>query len=473
MSKFVGRTEELASLKALVDKSSSSLVVLKGRRRIGKSRLAEEFAKVFNYSYIFTGLPPSDKTTAKTEREDFCQQLDRVAGVRGINADDWGDLFWHLAKAAEKGSVLIVLDEINWMGAKDPSFLGKLKSAWDLYFKKNPNLVMILSGSMSAWIERNILSHTGFMGRISLELSLDELPLGLCDKFWGRAATQISAYEKFKLLSVIGGVPRYLEEINPKMTAEENILRLAFHREGILYHEFDRIFSDLFAKRSKMYQTIVEVLAYGVADLNHICEATGYQKSGVISEYLEDLLETGYIARDYTWSIKTGKESRLSHFRLCDNYLRFYLRYIQPNKNKIEKGRIIMPPAWYAIMGLQFENLVINNFRSLDKLLAIAPDEIVYDNPFFQRPTKESRGCQIDYMLQTRFNTLYVCEIKFSKDKIAHSVIEQVQDKINRLKVQKGFSFRPVLIHVNGVTDAVVESGFFAKIIDFGDFFTD
>ena len=77
-------------------------------------------------------------------------------------------MLWHLAQKTQEGPVLIVLDEITWMGFKDHEFLGHLKNAWDLCFSKNPNLILALSGSMSAWIEDNILSSTGFLGRESL-----------------------------------------------------------------------------------------------------------------------------------------------------------------------------------------------------------------------------------------------------------------------------------------------------------------
>ena len=87
---------------------------------------------------------------------------------------------------------------------------------------------------MSSWIDENILSSTGFMGRISLELTLDELPLPVCNLFWRKKAKLISPYEKFKMLSVTGGVPRYLEEIDPDLSAEENIYNLAFPKGACL-----------------------------------------------------------------------------------------------------------------------------------------------------------------------------------------------------------------------------------------------
>lgn len=466
---FYGRRDELDRLEGLLKKKTSSLVVIKGRRRIGKSRLILEFSRELK-TMIFTGLPPTENTTSQTQREYFVQQMERLLGVRGIKADDWGDIFWHLSQFTVTKQILVVLDEINWMGSFDDTFLGKLKSAWDLYFKNNPKLLMILSGSMSSWIDKNILSSTGFMGRISLELTLDELPLPICNLFWRKKAPLVSAYDKFKILSVIGGVPRYLEEIDPDLSAEENIRNLAFRKGGLLVEEFDRIFSDLFSTRFQRYKQIVEYLSEGSSTLEQICSTIKLEKGGTVSDYLEDLVETGYITKDHTWNLKSNKKSNLCKFRLRDNYLRFYLRYIEPLRTQIEKGRIVTPPAWTAIMGIQFENLVLNNFHRVYELLGLKPSEVIYDNPYFQRQTKTHLGCQIDYLIQTKFNTFYICEIKFSKEPIGLSVVKEIQQKMERLAKPKSFSLRPILIHVNGVTDAVIESDFFAKIIDFSQF---
>ena len=214
MTKFLGRETELKALMELRQKTSASLVVFRGRRRIGKSRLAEEFAKQFSKHYIFSGLPPSNHPTADAQRTEFRRQMNSM-GIASYDANDWADLFLLVAKASEQSLTLVVLDEITWMGSKDPDFLGKLKIAWDIHFKKNPKLILILSGSNSAWIEKNILNSTGFVGRISYHLLLEELPLRICNQFWGEKQSDISAYEKFKILGVVGGIPRYLEEILP------------------------------------------------------------------------------------------------------------------------------------------------------------------------------------------------------------------------------------------------------------------
>lgn len=186
-------------------------------------------------------------------------------------------------------------------------------------------------------------------------------------------------------------------------------------------------------------------------------------------------MKAGFIKRDFTWDLKNGKEGKLSRYRLSDNYLRFYLKYIVPNLSNIEKEHfstlITQLPGWEGIMGLQFENLVVHNRKTLWKILRISPEEIVMEGPFFQSPTTKQAGCQIDYMIQTRFHNLYVCEIKFSKNPIGNKIIEEMEKKRTSLKIPRNCSIRPVLIHVNGVRESVLDERYFDKIVDFGELF--
>src|SRR5208282_5767343 len=95
-------------------------------------------------------------------------------------------------------------------------------------------------------------------------------------------------------------------------------------------------------------------IAEGPCELNDIYTALKVEKSGVVSGYMEDLVTAGFVSHDFTWHLKTGKDSKLSHYRLKDNYLRFYLKYIEPNKKKIEKQGLKPLPQWQSAMGLQF-----------------------------------------------------------------------------------------------------------------------
>ncbi len=104
-------------------------------------------------------------------------------------------------------------------------------------------------------------------------------------------------------------------------------------------------------------------------------------------------------------------------------------------------------PGWETIMGLQFENLVINNRHDIYRLLNLRAEDIVYDNPFFQNKTSRQKGCQIDFL-----------------------IMDEVSEKINRISLPRQMTVLPVLIHVNGVAEAVIDADYFYAIIDFGEF---
>jgi uncharacterized protein len=256
-----------------------------------------------------------------------------------------------------------------------------------------------------------------------------------------------------------------------------NIRFLAFTKSGILFNEFEKIFSDLFSERSVLYKKIVSCLADGLSDQKTICDAIGMKLGGDISEYLTDLSKSGFISRDTTWNIGNGKTSNLIHYRLKDNYSRFYLKYILPYRQRIEAGdmakiSLATLPGWHTIMGLQVENLVLSNRHLIKQALEIHPNEILADNPFFQRKTTKQSGCQIDYLIQTQHNTVYICEIRYSKNPIDTKIIGEVKEKIKRLSLPKRFSYRTVLIHVNGVSESVEDSQFFSYIINLTDLFS-
>lgn len=328
------------------------------------------------------------------------------------------------------------------MGSKASDFPGQLKIAWDTEFKKNNKLILVLCGSASAWIEKNILKDADFVGRISLEINLKELSLSQSNKFWGSKSAYISPSEKFKILSVTGGVPKYLEEIDISASAESNIKRLCFEDGGMLLLEFEKIFNDIFSKRSILYSQITHLLAKGHRSILEIAIELKKPNNGDLSEYMHELEISGFISREWVFNPK-GKKSRLSKFRLCDNYLRFYYKYIASEKEKIQKGLYALKtleslPQWHSIMGFQFENLVLNNMVPLMTHIGIDLNTIVSVSPYFKNSVKNNKGVsRINLLIETLFSTLYVCEINFKK-KLQPSVIEEVQRKIEILKRPKG-----------------------------------
>ena len=469
---FVGRLKELKQLLDLFDLKKASLVVCRGRRRIGKSTLVQQFGKKASAFLEFQGLPPREGITNADQLNAFSEQLAAQSSIPKLNLESWYQAFLLLNSIIKNQKTVVLLDEISWMGGKDKDFAGQLKILWDTEFKKKSKLILVLCGSVTSWIDKNILNSTGFMGRVSLEITLKELGLYHCNMFWGNKSERINAKEKLKILAVTGGIPRYLEEINPKLSAEENIKRMCFTKEGILFSEFDRIFNDIFLRRAKVYKKIASVLAKGRRTLSEIANELKKERNGHIGRYLDDMTVSGFISKEIIYKPGQNRKTRLCKFRLRDNYLRFYLKYIEPVSDNIRKG-IFKDVAlenmidWEIIMGFQFENLIMNNVRPVCGLLDINLSSIKTAGYYFQKKTKRQNACQIDLLIQTKY-TLYVCEIKFRKT-IPKSVMNDVKEKIDKLKVSKGISVRPVLIYSGDLDQRILKEDYFDRTICFED----
>ena len=319
------------------------------------------------------------------------------------------------------------------------------------------------------------MNSTDFVGRISTTVTLKELPLSDCAQFWHHSPSSselISSFEKLKILSVTGGVPRYLEEINPLRIAEENIDDLCFRSEGFLYNEMEKIFNDSFDDTKEAYGEIVNALKNGHSSFSEIGTKVKISVGGTLTKYLSHLQQAGFITKDPMWRLD-GRPTKTARYRICDNYLRFYLRCIEPNRAKIEQGirnavTLGRLPAWRGILGLQFENLVYNNLNSIIEALNIDPQHIVSIGPYMQRRTTKNAGaCQIDLLIHSKFDSLYLCELKFRRT-VEPSVIREVQERVNVLKRPKYLSVRPVLIYAGELSEDIQSSDYFYRHIDVG-----
>ena len=217
---FYGRQDLIAQLDELWAKRTSSLVTCRGRRRVGKSTLIEEFARRSGAAFIkLDGLRPKAGLTDDDEREFFAAKLTAQTRGKVKTPANWYEAFVQLGKRIDdRRKTVILLDEISWMACFSPTFPEVLKSAWDDVFKKHPKLILVLCGSVSPWISQNIIGNSAYVGRRSLDMVVPELPLAECVKFWGAKSARIDAREIIDVLSVTGGVPRYLEEINPSLS---------------------------------------------------------------------------------------------------------------------------------------------------------------------------------------------------------------------------------------------------------------
>lgn len=472
---FIGRREELQDLETLWRKRTSSIVACRGRRRIGKSTLFREFASRTADAYIeIEGLPPQEEVPVSNQdqMDHFIDVLASQTGCDASHVDNWYAAFSRLNEQIDDAKkTVVLLDEISWMAADDPNFPGKLRTAWESLFHRHDKLVVVVCGSVSSWIKKNILGNTGFTGRFSRDYVLTELSLSECTEFWRSARERVDSREIFDVLSVTGGVPRYLEEFDPGMSADENIRRMCFLTSGELYKDFDAIFNPIFGSAVMVKRRILEALADGPLTGTELAKAVDIGRNGRLSEIMKDLCEAGFVDDCLGINPETGREARVSRYRLRDNYARFYLKYVAPHRAEIERGvfrysSLSSLPGWNTIMGLQFENLIVNNAMSLIPFLHLGNATVLSAAPYRhvkKEADSESRGCQVDLLIQTP-RTVYVVEVKRMKH-IGEEIVKEVEEKIRRLPLRPGVSARPVLVYDGELEPAVEGCGYFDAII--------
>ena len=467
---FVGRERELESLGALLGKSTSSLVACRGRRRIGKSTLFKEFARREKLGFIsIEGLGPRKGQTNADQLRNFGERLAEQTHGKVKIPRSWPEAFTLLSKRIpRRGRQLVLLDEISWMGRHEPDFPGYLKNGWDDDLKHHDNLILVICGSVSSWVRNNLLDSATFGGRFSRDIVLKELPLAQCAAFWRERRADLSSRELLDVLSVTGGVPRYLEEVDPALSAAENIRLLCFTPDGPLFKDFSAMFGEVFGETARVKGDVLRALADGPLSLNDIAIALGVERGGSLGVSLDELAEAGFVAKDAVLNPRTWKPSRLVRYRLCDNYARFYLKYVEPHLDDIKSGRFEFEsltelPGWQAIMGFQFENLVLNRVMDFRGPLHLTGVSIQSAAPY---RTAGANAVQVDLLIQTD-DVMYVIEIKRRKQ-IKSSIVDELKEKITKIRRPKRISVRKGLIYDGELAPAVKRTGYFDALVDVG-----
>lgn len=469
--RFFGREQEMTDLLALWGKRTGSLITCRGRRRIGKSTLIEKFAEKSDAFFIkIEGLRPKAGYSRETELAAFAEQLSASTDAEEDPPSSWLKAFIRLDREIrDDRRTVVLLDEVSWLAHGDDTFADMLKIAWDNHWSKHDRLIVVVCGSVSGWIKEHFIDNGAFFGRRSLDLVLKELPLAQCAKFWGEQAERVNTREIIDVLAVAGGVPRYLNEVNPGMSAADNIRNMAFRPKSVLREDFDEMFSDVVTRLPTLAGKVVRSLVGPSLSVSEIAECLKMDKGGRFSEALEQLEEAGLVASDLGKNPQTGGEVRARRYRLKDNYSRFYLKYIEPMKSIIDAGAYSFVSVdglagWDSVIGLQFENMVVNNCAEIIANLRLG-NTLVESAAPFRRLGGPRGGVQIDMLIQTR-HCNYVVEIKRQRE-IGREVIDEVSEKIRRLGTPRDKSVRPVLVYDGRLAPIVETEGFFDVLIPF------
>lgn len=469
---FFGREAEIDQLTGLWSKRVPSLVTCRGRRRIGKSTLIAEFARRSNARFIkIEGLRPKKQMTDADERAFFASKLSAQTGCERTTPADWYSAFVRLDREIGDGRTVVLLDEVSWMAHFSLTFPEILKSAWDDLFKRHERLVVVVCGSVSTWVRENIVENGAYVGRRSLDLVVGELPLSECVKFWGRRASRVASRDVLDVLSVTGGVPRYLEELDPALSADENVRRLCFLPKSPLREDFDDMFEDVITRKSKFSARVLRTFVDGPRSCSEVASMLKIEKGGDVTAALETLVESGFLAEAGRLNPETGGELRERRYRIRDNYVRFYLKCIEPHKRIIDEGAfrfssLLALEGYETVMGLAFENLVVNNYRDLLPHLHLDGSIILSAGPYLRRAAKGPRGragCQVDLLIQVR-RAIYVVEVKRRRE-IGRDIIDEVDRKVRAIARPAGVSVRAALVYDGDLSPVAAADGYFDAIV--------
>lgn len=256
---IVGRTQEIEELERLYNADNSEFVAVYGRRRVGKTYLIKEVFKD-RFAFWHTGLSPYDrdkKFLLRDQLQTFFYSLQDY-GLRGEPCPkSWLEAFRLLEKLLEQkdnGEKLVVfIDEMPWMDTARSRFIPAFEHFWNGWATKRDNILLIVCGSATSWIEDNILnSKGGLYNRLHREIKLRPFTLAESEEYFRSKGIAMSRYDVAQTYMVLGGIPHYLSLFEKGFSAAQNIDRLFFENKAMLEDEFDRLLESC----SRMRMTI-------------------------------------------------------------------------------------------------------------------------------------------------------------------------------------------------------------------------
>ena len=193
------------------------------------------------------------------------------------------------------------------------------------------------------------------------------------------------------------------------------------------------------------------------------------EKNGHISDVLAQLEECGMVSSDEGMNPASGKAVREKHYRLRDNYTRFFLKYIEPVKKPIDAGAFSFGSldelaGWESVMGLAFENLVVNNAAQLIGPLGIGGAHVISCAPY-RRSGKDGDGVQVDLLIQTQ-RAVYVVEAK-RRHEIGGEIVREMENRVPKIPKRRGCSIRTAIVYEGNLAPIVEAQGYFDAIVPF------
>lgn len=324
---FVGRESELAKLEKLNESGKFQMVVLYGRRRVGKTALVAEFAKG-KRTLFFTALDQSDKDNLA----DFSTAIWAFFDLpQATPFSSWSDALDYLAEQAQRERFVFVFDEFPYAAKRNSALPSALQICIDRKMKQTA-LLIILCGSNQGFMESDVLGRKSpLYGRRTAQMKLG--PLGYLDA--AKMFPGLDPQEQFRYYGCFGGVPYYLEQVDQELSFRENIAELYFDATGFLYDEPYGLLRQEFDEPA-LYNSVMRAIAGGSNRMSEIADRTGIPRTS-LPRYLKALTSLGIIERVVPFG-ENPESSKKAIYRICEACFSFWFTFVMPRVSDIEQG---------------------------------------------------------------------------------------------------------------------------------------
>ena len=329
--KFVDRKRELALLEREYESDAAALVVVYGRRRVGKTALLTHFIEQKPAIY-FLATEESEAMNRQAFQQLAAEYL-KDGLLQEALLDRWEPIFERLVSAAQGARLVIVLDEFQYIGKNSPAFLSVFQRIWDQCLSK-ANVMVVLCGSLiSMMMSQTLRYESPIYGRRTAQLRLRPVKFPYYPEFFGEEKPRD---EWIRYYSVTGGVPKYIEMFSRVQSLEQGIKENILDTGSFLYDEpnflLQREVSDIGS-----YFSIMRAIAAGNHKLSKIA-AVLQQKQTSIPRYLRVLIELDLLEREVPVTESSPEKSKKGIYQIRDPFLAFWFQFIYPNRSYLETG---------------------------------------------------------------------------------------------------------------------------------------
>ena len=413
--KLIGRERECEELRWAMDSNRSELVILYGRRRIGKTFLVRKFFDD-RYSFHFVG---AHKQKKDAQLQNFREALVRYSGDSTLQPPtDWHEAFVCLENYLEgckEERKVVFFDEMPWIDTQGSEFVDALEYFWSSWVQNRDDIVFIACGSATAWMKDRLEDNQGGLhNRITHRIYLRPFYLNECRAYLHEHGFDWDDYQILQCYMVFGGVPYYLSLLRPYLSLPQNVDSLVFRRGGDLSDEFDELYNALFNKADR-YLVIVKLLSTKREGFtrSEIEKKTGYGGGG-LSKMLANLERCDFIV-SYA---QFGNKNKQTLYRLSDFFTLFYLRYVEDNRSRDEQywQHHFTDRSVESWEGFAFEEVCLRHLPQIKRGLGIAGMATEASSwRFVPQKDDERKKAQVDLVIKRADKMVHLVEMKFSE----------------------------------------------------------